>query len=40
MEHHIKNLDPNKNLANQQSIQSNHLKAMKFLAMARETADR
>jgi uncharacterized protein (DUF1015 family) len=40
MEHHIKNLDPNKNLANQQSIQANHLKAMKFLAMARETADR
>jgi uncharacterized protein (DUF1015 family) len=40
MKHHIENLDPNKNLANQQSIQANHLKAMKFLAMARETADR
>jgi uncharacterized protein (DUF1015 family) len=40
MEHHTKNLDPDKNLANQQSVQANHLKAMKFLAMARETADR
>lgn len=40
MENHKKDLDPNKDLANQSSINPNHLKAMKFLARSRETADR
>jgi hypothetical protein len=40
MENHNNSLDPNKNLANQQSINANHLKAMKFLARSREAADR
>lgn len=40
MENHKKDLDPNKDLANQQSINPIHLKAMKFLARSRETADR
>ncbi len=40
METHNNSLDPNKNLANQKSINANHLKAMKFLARSREVADR
>jgi len=40
MENHNNSLDPSKNLANQQSINANHLKAMKFLARSREAADR
>lgn len=40
MENHERDLDPNKNLANQESINPTHLKAMKFLARSRETADR
>ncbi len=40
MENHNNSLDPNKNLANQQSINATHLKAMKFLARSREAADR
>ena len=40
METHNNSLDPNKNLANQKSINTNHLKAMKFLARSREAADR
>jgi hypothetical protein len=40
MENHNNSLDPNKNLANQQSINTVHLKAMKFLARSREAADR
>jgi hypothetical protein len=40
MENHKKDLDPNKDLANQESINPKYLKAMKFLARSRETADR
>ena len=40
MENHNNSLDPTKNLANQQSINTTHLKAMKFLARSREAADR
>jgi hypothetical protein len=40
MENHKKDLDPNKDLANQQSISPKYLKVMKFLARSRETADR
>ena len=40
MENHKRNLDPNKDLANQETINPKYFKAMKFLARSRETADR
>lgn len=40
MDHHIQDLDPDKNIANQKSINPIHLKGMKALARMREEADR
>jgi hypothetical protein len=40
MDHYIQDLDPDKNIANQRSINPVHLKGMKALARMREEADR
>lgn len=40
MEHYSQDLDPDKNIANQKSINPTHLKGMKALARMREEADR